>query len=345
MFSVHAAKFARLGRRAVTTGLCAVMLTSAAVAQGLSDAQRARAADKTAKTHPLCSVDLLRSFYWEIGDVNGVRAAGRVGGRVGQDSTFNVGSATKWLYAAHAVERFGAGVDVVPYLNFTSGYSAFDSTQCPDDGTVEQCLPGPQNAAEAAAGIFHYDGGHLQQHAIVFGLGPLRNAGLASEVRSVIGPALDLRFTKPQPAGGANTNARNYAEFLRRLLVDSPQPLALGALLGSHAVCTLPGPDCVASSSLALPEAWHYSLGHWVEDDPVTTPPINRAYSSPGLFGFYPWVDRDRRVYGILSRNGLDIANEAYRSAQCGRLIRLAWKTGKPVAPAPLTALRAAGTP
>jgi hypothetical protein len=295
-----------------------------------TDAERAQAARATASSHPDCSRDILKSFYWEIGDVNGVRASGRVGGRVNVDSIMNVGSASKWLYAAYAIEKFGYEPEMVPYLNFTSGYSNFDSTQCPDNVSIAECGAGAVNADEARDSIFHYDGGHMQQHAILSGLGNLRNAGFAREVKRWIGPELELRYKKPQPAGGAKTNALNYAIFLRKLLVDSPTPLALGPLLGADAVCTIPGPDCVASPATSLPEAWHYSLGHWVEDDPATTPLINRAYSSPGLFGFYPWVDFDRKIYGILARNGLDVENEPYNSALCGRMIRLAWKTGVP---------------
>lgn len=295
--------------------------------QAPTDEQRARAARKTATTHPHCSTDILKSFYYEIGDVNGIRTSGRVGGRISATSMMNVGSASKWLYAAYVVETQGLQPDTIPFLNFTSGYSQFDSTTCPDNGTLGDCPAGPRNEDEATAGIFHYDGGHMQQHAILIGLGPLKNLGLAQAIRSAVGSQLDIRYTKPQPPGGAQTNAVNYAAFLRRLLVGHPEPLALGPLLGTHAVCTIPGPDCVASSNTALPEAWHYSLGHWVEDDPVTTPAFNRAYSSPGLFGFYPWVDTDRKLYGILARNGLDVANEPYKSARCGRLIRQAWKS------------------
>jgi hypothetical protein len=172
----------------------------------------------------------------------------------------------------------------------------------------------------------------MQQHAINIGLGPLTNRPLATEIRTGVGNELALQYTKPQPAGGAKTSAANYAIFLRKLLVDSPTPLAMGSLLGSHAVCTLPGPDCNASTDVLVPEAWHYSLGHWIEDDPTGTPQMNFAYSSPGLFGFYPWVDTDRKLYGILARQVGNLAeqNAGYTSAQCGRLIRLAWKTATP---------------
>ena len=324
-------------RRVIAAWICAAALalplpTVAAElpAESASNAWRAFAARQTAMTHPLCKWEQHRSFYWEIGDANGVLASGRVGGRVHADTVMNVGSASKWLYAAYVVEKFGDSPDSRAYLNFTSGYSNFDSTGCSDFGRVDQCPPGPQDVQEAVGGVFHYDGGHMQQHALLIGLGPMRNGALAAEVGAFLGTEMDLKYKKPQPAGGARGTARNYARFLRRLLTDSPQPLQLGALLGSHAVCTLPGEGCNASPEVALPEAWHYGLGHWIEDDPQATPQANFAYSSPGLFGFYPWVDIDRKLYGILARQGLDIVNEAYSSARCGRLIRWAWKTGIP---------------
>jgi hypothetical protein len=303
---------------------------ASAASQAVDIKRSTLAARKTATTNPACSWDILNSFYWEIGDARGPLASGRVGGRISADSVINVGSASKWLYAAYVIETLGDLPEFRPYLNFTSGYSNFDSTACDERGTVAECLPGPLNQDEAARGIFHYDGGHMQQHAALIGLGPLSNRPLADEVRSAIGPEMDLRYTQPQPPGGAKTSGRQYAAFLRRLLVDSDQPLRMGALLGQHAVCTVPSETCEASPSVALPEAWHYSLGHWIEDDPQGTPRMNFAYSSPGLFGFYPWVDLDRKLYGVLVRQGLDLVNDAYLSAQCGRLIRLAWKTGRP---------------
>jgi len=297
-----------------------------------TNAQRAQAARKTAANNPLCSYDLLSSYYWEIGDVTGALASGRVGGRINASSMMNVGSSSKWLYSSYVVEKRGDVPADVPFLTFTSGYSHFDSTQCLDSGTVEQCFPGERDLDEAAGHVFHYDGGHMQQHAIDIGLGPLSNRPLATEVRTGVGNELSLQYTKPQLAGGAKTSASNYAIFLRKLLVDSPTPLAMGALLGSHAVCTLPGPDCNASADVLVPEAWHYSLGHWIEDDPTTTPTMNFAYSSPGLFGFYPWVDADRKLYGILARQSGNLVEQdaGYVSAQCGRLLRLAWKTATP---------------
>jgi hypothetical protein len=246
----------------------------------------------------------------------------------------SIASASKWLYAAYVVEKNAGVVDSVsdvPFLNFTSGYSNFATPDCPNNGTVAGCLAsqdGSQNTYEALHPVFHYNSGHMQKHATDFGLGPLVNSTLATEIRSGVGVDVQIAYSQPQLAGGVVTNAANYAVFLRKLLVDSPASLQIGALLGSHTVCTLPGsPGCNAAYS-PLPEAWHYSLGHWVEDDPDSTPAGDGAFSSAGAFGFYPWVDSGRKLYGILAREDMNGQQEGYASVQCGRLIRRAWVTG-----------------
>ena len=65
-----------------------------------------------------------------------------------------------------------------------------------------------------------------------------------------------------------------------------------------------------------------YAAGHWVEDDPVTG---DGAFSSPGAFGFYPWIDQSKTYYGVVARMA---QNGAWPSVQCGRLIRKAWLSG-----------------
>src|SRR5690606_17686590 len=101
--------------------------------------------------------------------------------------------------------------------------------------------------------------------------------------------------------------------------------------LGHNPVCTDPS-SCATALSSPAPEKWHYSLGHWVEDDPTTG---DGAFSSPGAFGFYPWIDSSKTYYGILSR--YDLANSGnpaatssyWKSVLCGRLIRKAWISGE----------------
>jgi hypothetical protein len=61
------------------------------------------------------------------------------------------------------------------------------------------------------------------------------------------------------------------------------------------------------------------------------------AFSSPGAFGFYPWVTADRQTYGLLAReerSGFITGDPGDRpgvmSVACGRLIRAAWNDGQP---------------
>jgi hypothetical protein len=296
------------------------------------DAQRSAAARTTAETNPLCSVAALKSYYWEIGNKDGVLASGNVGpGHVGPDTLMGIASSSKWLFAAYVLEKHGNVVTNVAFLNFTSGYSNLDNALCSSSDTVSGCMNGGVNATEAAARALHYQGGHMQQLAISLGLGALRNVTLAAEVRSGIGNDVGLVYVEFLLPGGAATSARSYAVFLRKLLIDSSTPLRMGAALGSRSVCTQPSATCNASpdTAAAIPEDVHYSLGHWVEDDPTATPSSNFAYSSAGKFGFYPWVDFDRRLYGIIAREDpTETTGEGYSSLRCGRLIRLAWKTG-----------------
>ena len=49
------------------------------------------------------------------------------------------------------------------------------------------------------------------------------------------------------------------------------------------------------------------------------------AFSSPGTFGFYPWIDPGKTYCGVLARVA---QNGAFPSAQCGGLIRTVQITG-----------------
>lgn len=80
-------------------------------------------------------------------------------------------------------------------------------------------------------------------------------------------------------------------------------------------------------------ESWHYSLGHWVEDDPQVG---DGSFNSPGAFGFYPWVSADKRFYGMVAReqrhgvmSGDPGDKPAVASVSCGREIRAAWQEGQ----------------
>ena len=293
-----------------------------------SDAQRSAAATATAQstTNPCAAVT---PFYWEIGDRNARIASGSVNSASSATSytsstPMSIASASKWLYAAYVVQKQNATLsdNDIKFLNFRSGYTSF--SQCLPGQSVDGCVAYLNNGvhSDTTDGLFSYGGGHMEKHASLIGLRPLVNAGLASEIRSQLGSDVGIAYSQPQLAGGVVSTADAYALFLRKLLGGQ---LQLGALLGSHSVCTNPS-TCAQAVSTPVPatESWHYSLGHWVEDDPVVG---DGAFSSAGAFGFYPWIDASKRWYGVLARQS--VANgEGYDSAQCGRLIRKAWVTG-----------------
>lgn len=278
----------------------------------VTNAKRAAAARRAANSNTnACGP--LGAFYWEIGSPSAQLASGRVGTRYEASSVMPVASATKMLSAAFLIEAGAPTAAEVPFLNFTSGFISFQS--CGSALTVGECANADSNAVftPAAVGRFSYGGGHLQQLAMQRGMGSWTNETLSSEYSRVLG--ITVSFTNPQLAGGASTSATEYARFMRRVMSNQ---LQLGQWLGSSAVCTLPS---VCSTALNSPsqKALNYSLGHWVESD------LDGAFSSAGAFGFYPWIARNRSLYGIVARQSLPGSGEP--SLDCGRAIRSAWTT------------------
>lgn len=311
----------------VTGGGAAARPQGSAGALAVSDSARVTAATTTANSSTnACAA--IRPFYWEVGSASARMASGSVkaaGVSTGYASTtpMAVASASKWLYAAYVAQRRAGVLDAtdVTHLTMRSGYVSMYSN-CLATQTVDACLAYQGNDAHTAAadGRFYYNSGHMQKHASRMGLGALAPKALASEIRSQLGTDISLAYNQPQLAGGAYTTPDSYARFLRKLLGGQ---LRMGALLGTQKTCTNPG-TCPVGEALVSPttQSWHYSLGHWVEDDPATG---DGAFSSPGALGFYPWIDASRSWYGVVGR----VQTQGWDgSTQCGRLIRRAWVTG-----------------
>lgn len=286
---------------------------------GILLAARIQAAQTTAANHTLCAS--IVPFYWEIGDVNARLVSASQGTTFTADTEVELASASKLVFGAYVVERFKASLGQVDLRAITmrSGYTSF--TSCAGTATVAQCHTSGANGTLTAAnlGRFDYGGGHFQKYAVDLGLGAMRPSDLAAEFHSMLGAELNFRFMSPQLAGGMRGSAAQYALLLRKILSGG---LALRDHLGENAVCTLNGPDCPTALSSPIADAWHYSYGHWVEDAPTTG---DGAFSSPGAFGFYPWIDATRSFYGVISRRSLGGARS---SASCGGVIRKAFVTG-----------------
>lgn len=325
--------------------------------------QRTDAATSTASHNAACTS--ITPFYWEIGDVNGALASGTGGDNSttapNSATQMEIASASKWIFGAYALERTAYatikstndinGNSEINYLNFTSGYDN-SGAACTLATSVGACfnavsIKGGHNSDfhSADVGKFFYNSSHLQAYATnIVGLGGYYDSDsggtpvLADEIRRLIGQDIMLRYSNPTLAGGVTTDAADYAIFLRKILNNN---LQMSQYLDADKVCAWPNmADCNAlyspvnqSAEGAINnvsnEKWHYSIAHWVEDDPSVG---DGAYSSPGAFGFYPWIDSSKTYYGMVARhdaNTLVATQPAYiTSVYCGRLIRKAWLQG-----------------
>jgi len=304
--------------------LAAVFTPHLSSAQG-ADPARFSAATQTAQQAPSCKN--LGSFYWEIGDATGVLASGAIGSSYGPDKSIKIASASKWVFGAYFLEKIGRNVQPTPQqvaeLEMQSGHTSFNPFKCVFTGKVEGCFTAGSNSEVKPQDIgkFSYGGGHSQKLALEMGLGGLNSDALTREVMGPLG-ITGLSYAHPQLAGGLEGPPSAYAQFLRRIVSGQ---LRMKQFLGYAPVCTLPG-VCPNASYSPAKEAWHYSLDHWIEDAPGD----DGAFSSPGAFGFYPWIAADKSTYGVLAREKL--SSTAYlESAECGARIRRAWFTKQPV--------------
>lgn len=331
---------------AVTLGACGGNKQSSSGGDAEpSNEERVRAAIATANSSAACVA--IQPFYWEIGNFNWALAGGTASTTGATEPAANtlmlIASASKWIFGAYVAELRAGNLTAndVAALTMRSGYTGLRYASCikllkanQDSETVHECfvadnLTGKNDDFDASAvGKFHYNGGHFQWLADGdLGLGATHNASLQATLSTKLGSDWKFSYDSPQLAAGVQANANGYAAFLRKILKGE---LRMRELLGQNAVCTNPA-TCPDANYAPIPgtESWHYSLGHWVEDDPVVG---DGAFSSPGAFGFYPWIDADKAYYGVLARHeSVSITDKdpvAVESVSCGRTIRKAWATG-----------------
>lgn len=310
--------------------------SSSSSISSLTNSERINAATKTAQNNNYCVA--VHPFYWEIGDQNTALVSGSIGGASFTATTdMPIASASKWVFGAY-VAQLHAGqltAEDISALTMNSGFTNFDEVSCirlvqsiQDAETVNDCFQsGGANSGKNSdyqaehLNHFFYNGGHFQNLAVNLGLGSMNNANLQAAVQAQLGTDFSFTYGTPQLAGGVNTSAENYAIFLRKIL---NKQLAIHDLLGQYSVCTQLS-SCPTAIYTPAPasERWNYSLGHWIESDPLLG---DGAFSSAGAFGFYPWIDKTKTYYGVLARKSNP--GSGFESARCGRLIRNAWVTG-----------------
>jgi hypothetical protein len=279
-----------------------------------------KAINRVLKSEALCQN--LGDYYWEIGDKNGKLLSGSSNGTISSDTNLLIASASKLVFAAYIVERkYGKLTnEEISYLEMTSGYDNLNYLLCSSAlaKTPLDCFNSRNNNKRTAnhIGKFSYNGGHFQKLMVDFGLGDFNNSELTKNLQQVIGDEIKISYASPQAAAGMSTTPVEYAKFLRKVLKGE---LYISNLLGSDPVCTL-SKSCSNAVSSPSPYDWHYSIGHWVEDDVDG----DGAFSSSGAFGFYPWISQDKIYYGIFARYERQI-KAGVDSADCGKLIRKAF--------------------
>lgn len=214
-----------------------------------------------------------------------------------------------------------------------SGYTGLNDDACIGKLTIGACFiagmagtPGQTSQPDpATVGKFDYDSGHDQKLAAQdMGMANFSVAQLDREYQNTLGlsQGFNMAGLDPLMAGGMMGSANDYAQFLRKIM---NKELVIGNHLGADAVCTLPSAcpgQVVYSPIVVLNEPWTYSYNHWVESEHGNG--SIDAYSSPGKWGFYPWISADQKYYGIVSRHDKTLGAYA-ASVKCGRQMRKAF--------------------
>lgn len=263
-------------------------------------------------------------------------------GSIDEEKPLQIASATKWLAAATVMTLVDDGtlslddrastwlpfwatdaddprseVTLRHLLSFTAGFRAksFDPSCAGNNSmTLEECARKLHDEAHVdAPGTTYF-----------YGPAPLQIAGAIVErasgrpfdeifrerVADVVGMSDDATFgvdkQNPLIGGGARARASDYEKFLRALLDGTLLPNQQEVMDADHT----PVDDIVIAESPVekYGQAWHYALGHWRECAAAGWQPAcddEVIVSSPGAWGFYPWIDRARGTYGIMAADGL----------------------------------------
>lgn len=311
-----------------------------ALALGLSTTAKAQTAAQLTSAVNAASAaaqgnqcNLLGGFYWEIGNADGILGGSSVpvGGAYSRTTDMELASASKWAFGAFALEDLkskgfaGPSASQTQKLVMTSGYTRQNALTCVNSTTVNQCL-GSTGPVASRTGAHYYDGQHLQKLFSDLGYGTLGKSGMQTAYDNALG-TIGWTVDNVSASAGLTGSAADYATFLTKIMKGD---LEMGARLGQSAVCThtaLLANRCVArglprGQFSPVNEPWDYGYAHWVEKENGTTVD---AYSSPGLYGFYPWISANKAYYGIVARKSNALG--AYtNSVDCGRAIRKAFE-------------------
>jgi CubicO group peptidase (beta-lactamase class C family) len=196
-------------------------------------------------------------------------------------------------------------------LSFTSGLApenrcTYDSTVTLDDCVtmISQTAPIAAPGTEFDYGSVHLDVAGRMAEVVT---GKSWNDLFAQEIRDPLGLPSDIVYyanplkrtntANPLLAGGLVVSMNEYEHLLHFVFdkgVRQGSALLAPAIFDTQAI--EPYPDVVIGKSPA--PGLRYGLTAWLE---CSTPQTGcQQISSPGAFGFTPWIDRDAGYYAIL---------------------------------------------
>jgi CubicO group peptidase (beta-lactamase class C family) len=210
------------------------------------------------------------------------------------------------------------GVTLAQLLSFTSGFSkevlCFNLPTADFASCVQTAYEANADIAPAPGSEFDYSSTHLQ----IAGLMAVRAAGVSGfaelfrvwqqDTGLFPSGAFDLpSATNPRLAGGMHWTGQEYLAFLRALydgtvLEAGTRKSMLESQRGAARVAGSPPLE-------ALGQDWAYGFGNWLECPTALGADSydcgsGHRNSSPGAYGAYPFIDWDRRYFGLLARQG-----------------------------------------
>ena len=203
-----------------------------------------------------------------------------------------------------------SGVTLQQLLSFTSGFNTEGANgNCMADPatTLSACVQGIYAAGltTAPGTAYAYASPHLQI------AGAMAEAATGKPMAQIIREELTTPFgltatsfptpsaTNPRMAGGAFSTVEDYAIVMAALL-DGRMVRDLGGFVQDRTA----GLTVLFEPEAAIENGdWHYALGAWREcdDTPFSVRCASqRTISSPGAFGWTPWIDVDRGYWAII---------------------------------------------
>lgn len=198
-------------------------------------------------------------------------------------------------------------------LGFTSGFNQPpDNAGCIGTGSIalRDCIEEIYNSGiESAPGsAFYYGPEHMQVAALLASQADGRDMQtiMREDVFDPLGLSNDTRFLasagdNPRYSGAMRSTADDYALLLTAVLNGDLVSDRAGFLEDRTATVTFGfRPAGIDQGGFD----WHYGFGFWKECDAMSytaTCDSDPTISSPGAFGFTPWIDFEHGYWGIIA--------------------------------------------